>query len=50
VRYFLVLLNGDPEEYTFEEQQDAEDAIRESPNGGEWFEIVSLDALDSDLI
>jgi hypothetical protein len=50
VSYFLVLLHGDPEEYRFEEQQDAEDAIQESPNGGEWFEIVSLDTMDPDLI
>lgn len=47
---YLVFLNGDSNEYEFYEQEDAESFIRESPHGGEWVEIISLDSLNPDLI
>jgi hypothetical protein len=48
--YFLVMLYGDEEEYRFENQDQAEEFISQSPDGGEWVEILSLESLNTDLI
>jgi hypothetical protein len=50
MNYFIVMLHGDSEEYQFLRQEDAEEFISQSPNGGEWVEIISLDSLNPDLI
>lgn len=48
---FLVMLNGDDEhQYEFLTQDDAERFIEESPHGGDWVELISLDSLNPDLI
>lgn len=44
------MLKGDPEEYRFDSQEDAEDFIEESYTEGEWVEIISLESLNPDLI
>lgn len=47
---FIVHLVGDEEEYEFHDREAALDFIDESPSGGELIEVLSLDALNADLI